>query len=670
VSLAVCAGLAAQPLVINRTSAIVLDPREPGAVRKAASDLATDMEKVFGVRPAMVTSPAQANGPALIVAGQYNLPAGVSKPASTEAFRITATPKGVVLAGADMRGAIYAIYEFSHRFLGVDPFHYWTDHEPAKKTALRIAANTNIEVGSPVFRYRGWFINDEDLLTGWAPGAKDGTAISLQVWDAIFEALLRSRGNMITPGTFIFPDEPQVRAAGERGLIITQHHIEVLGTNTWRWPNDKPYSFSQHPDIMTNAWRNAMNGYAPGQEVIWTVGYRGRHDRPFWQDDPSIGSTDEARARAIRGAIDKQLELVRSTHKNPYFLMNAWMEAVPLIQKGVLTLPEGVTLVWPDNGHGAIRDNGKIAKGQGVYYHTAMHDGLANQLTEMVPLERIQRELGRAARAGATEYLLVNISDVRPYPLTTSAVMDIAIQGAGWKADEYLLRWCREQYGEKAAAAMVAYYRAYFTAPGRYGPDESESLADNSYHNLLRSLLVGMIYGDTDLKVALNRGPRWLPRFDAQLVMTSCHEAEARWAEARKLAEKAEPLIPAGRREFFQSHVLTQLAIQQHGNRALRLATEAWADRQSAPAKLAEILTELKTELAAMHAAEYGKWQGFYKEDRFVHVRNAIAMTEAAIGKFAGQPVPADLKLDPVPTDPYYWLKSYQDKRWVDTSAH
>ena len=34
--------------------------------------------------------------------------------------------------------------------------------------------------GPPTFRYRGWFTNDEDLLTGWKPGLADGTGISLK----------------------------------------------------------------------------------------------------------------------------------------------------------------------------------------------------------------------------------------------------------------------------------------------------------------------------------------------------------------------------------------------------------------------------------------------------------------------------------------------------------
>ena len=66
-------------------------------------------------------------------------------------------------------------------------------------------------------------------------------------------------------------------------------------------------------------------------------------------------------------------------------------------------------------------------------------------------------------------------------------------------------------------------------------------------------------------------------------------------------------------------------------------------------------------------AAEYGKWRGFYKEDRFVDVRKSLRLAEACAAKLAGKPVPAGLKLDPFVVDPYYWLKEYQKDRWVDT---
>ncbi|MBI5086036.1 MAG: glycosyl hydrolase 115 family protein [Acidobacteria bacterium] len=654
-----CLPLSAQ-LVLDRNTTLVVSSSEPESLRKAAADLAADLERVFGAPPPRAES-APPGRAAIVVALRHNLPAGLRPPDGFETPLLQASGSHLVLTGSDPRGAIYAVYEFSHRHLGVDPFHWWTDHEPAKKERISIPSSYHLSPGSPTFRYRGWFINDEDLLTGWRPATPGSTQIAPEVWDRIFEALLRLRGNMIVPGTFIFPDEPQVRAAGRRGLIISQHHIEVLGTNTWRWPDAQPYSFAQFPQILVNAWRNSLRAYDRDQEVIWTVGYRGRHDRPFWEDDSSIPPTPQARAQAIGAAIDRQMQLVRAERPNPRFIMNAWMEAVPLIQQGLLTLPEGVTLVWPDNGHGLIRDAGKIARGQGVYYHTAMHDFVANQLTEMVPPERIGRELGRAARAGAAEYLLVNVSDVRPYPLSTRAAMDLA---AGESLDNYLEKWSGEEFGPRAAPAVAAYYRAYFEAPGRLGPAEHETLADTAYHNYLRFILVALLKGRPELSTRFIEIADW-DAFIAR-VTRAAREAQPRWEAARVLAGKAAPLIPPDRKAFFQSHILTQLDIHERSNRALLLAAEAWTVRPAAPAKIAAAVAEIEAVLAAMHAAEYGKWKGFYSEDRFTNVRYSLTLAQACQAKLAGKELPRALRIEALPPDPYHWLKSYQAERWVD----
>lgn len=662
VVLVACTRLCGQT-VIDANTTLVVSQREPGAVRRAADDLAFDLERVLGQRVRRADR-APESGTAIVVTLRDNAPAWLYRPREQEALVAEERGGRLVLAGADMRGTIYAIYRFSQTQLGVDPFWWWTDFQPPRKERITVPAGWRLAEGTPVFRHRGWFINDEDLLTGWRPAKAGGTGIALEVWDRIFETLLRLKGNMIVPGTFIFPDEPQVRAASDRGLIITQHHIEVLGTNTWKWPDEAPYSFAQHPQVLRNAWRNSMRAYGKDQEVIWTVGYRGRHDRAFWLDDKSIPPTDQARAAAIREAIDAQVAIVKAERASPQFIMNAWMEAVPLIQKGLLKLPEGVTLVWPDNGHGLIRDGGRIAAGQGVYYHTAMHDFVANQLTEMVPLERIGREVGRAARAGATSYFLVNVSDVRPYPLTTRAAMEAAARGTEWKWEEYLARWSREEFGERAAGVVADYYKAYFAAPGRTGPTEHETLADNAYHNYLRFILVSLIKGRPELSEKFIRIRDW----DAWLgnVRRAATEAEPRWEEAHRLAQQAATLVEPARRQFFQSHVLTQLEIHRRSNRALRLGAEAWADRAQARVKIAEAIVDLKGVLAAMQAAEYGQWRGFYKEDRFVDVRFTLQLAEGALARLEGRDVSPGLRVEGLVVDPYHWLKSYQGPRRVD----
>src|SRR5208283_865046 len=82
------------------------------------------------------------------------------------------------------------------------------------------------------------------------------------LWDHIFEAILRLKGDMVVPGTWIFPYEPQIRAAGERGLIVTQHHVNTLGLDTYRWPKNKLMSYLSDPKSLESAWKIAANQYS------------------------------------------------------------------------------------------------------------------------------------------------------------------------------------------------------------------------------------------------------------------------------------------------------------------------------------------------------------------------------------------------------------------------
>ena len=398
----------------------------------------------------------------IAVAYAQHLPAAVAKPTGWEVLRIQAvanpwpdTPvrQAVVLTGSDVRGTIYAIYEFSQRFLDVDPLYWWTDNPPARRDRVTVPADFALESPPPTFHYRGWFINDEDLLTAWRPGTADKTGIALDVWDHIYESLLRLKGDMIIPNTYIFPYEPQVRTAGQRGLVISQHHGEPLGLSVYQWPKEVPYSM----DRLTAAWRCAVSQYAPDQEVIWTVGFRGRYDRPFWEDITDAPKSEEGRARMIREAINRQMEIVRRQRPTPppEFILNTWMEGSGLLRGGALELPPEVVRVWADSGRGMLEDGGKIGRGDGVYYHTAVIGRNGNHFSQRVPVDRIARELGRAVKAGATRYLLLNPSDIRPVTMTTRAVMELAWDARPWIAspadasEEFMVRWSREEFGSR-----------------------------------------------------------------------------------------------------------------------------------------------------------------------------------------------------------------------------
>lgn len=641
-------------LGLDANVTILESPDTPGPIQKAAQDLSTDFEKVLGRRLRIVNREEDAGAVTILVGELSKLP-GAMRPAgltAPESFSIsvtsgnwnkTPTNKVVLLSGADMRGTIYAIYEFSEKFLGVDPLYYWTDREPARRTSIEIPVYYEKTFPAPVFKYRGFFINDEDLLTGWASGEKkDKTGISLAVWDKIYETTLRLKGNMVAPGTWIFPDDPQVKLAATRGLIVTQHHAIPLGLNVARWPKDVTYNYTTHPEILERAWKNAVNAYMPDQEVLWSVGLRGLSDVTYASMDPSVTDNNKALGQLISKAIADQMSIVRSVRPDARFVTNLWQEGAKLVQQGDLKIPPEVATVWADDGYGYLQDNGEVAAGQGAYDHVAMMNGRANQLTEMVPVERSFSELGRYIKAGATDYFLVNTSDIRPVTMSIRAVMDVAWNGlpSGDKpADKFYKQWSSEEFGERAAPKLAELYKEYFNAPAHFGDPEHE-YGDQLYHTEARRMLLTYMI-DSPLYAIPSQAPKWeIPRvlngrsesspnritgkewLDQAIAreIQQCGDAQPRWNAVWKKALEIEPLIPTGRKPFYREQVLAMIAINRESNRILFRVSKAIQDAQDG--RTSEAREEARQALSALDeiqqaesAAEYGKWKNWYRGD-------------------------------------------------------
>jgi hypothetical protein len=642
------------PVVLDSTVTIFQSSDEPESVQKAVNDLARDLELVLGKRPKVVNREEDAGAVTILAGEQGKLPE-VLRPGNlsgAESFSISVRianwnehhpTKIVLLTGADMRGTIYAIYEFSQKYLGIDPLYYWTDHEPLKRPSIEIPESLDQNFPSPVFKYRGFFINDEDLLTGWAPGEKkDKTGISLEVWDKIYETILRLKGNMVAPGTWIFPDEPQVKAAAKRGLIVTQHHAIPLGLNVARWPKDVPYNYSANPEILERAWKNAVNSYLPDQEVLWSVGLRGLSDVTYASMDPSVRDNNKALGELISKAIADQMNIVRSVRPDAKFVTNLWQEGARLAQQGDLKIPPEVSTVWADDGYGYLQDHGQVSSGQGVYDHVAMMNGRANQLTEMVPVQRSFSELGRYIKAGATQYFLVNTSDIRPVSMSIRAVMDAVWKGlptGSDLADGFYLQWSSEEFGKQAAPKLAALYKEYFAAPAHFG-DPPHEYGDQLYHTEIRRMLLTYMI-DSSLYALPSQSPKWqLPRIvgpgsgpgangavgkewlreTVAKEIRQCSEAQPRWDAVWNKAVAIEPMIPAMRRPFYRAQVLAMISINRESNRILLLVSKAIQDAENdqmlqAHAEIYEALKAFDEIQKAESAAEYGKWKNWYRGD-------------------------------------------------------
>jgi len=166
-------------MVLTVDTPWVVAADEPEAIQRALADVKADWYKVLGRMPVVLTQPPQSWTGSIIYFGtkapwlKEMLTPQTSGPESF-VLRVRTDRAGrtaLVAGGGDLRGAIYAAYALSEEVLGVDPWYYWVDKEPAFRGRVELWKDFDRSSGAPTFRYRGWFINDEDLLSRWRPAA-------------------------------------------------------------------------------------------------------------------------------------------------------------------------------------------------------------------------------------------------------------------------------------------------------------------------------------------------------------------------------------------------------------------------------------------------------------------------------------------------------------------
>lgn len=678
-------------ILIDKSTVIVVSASAPEPIQRSVQDLAHDMKAVFGVAPRVVHESNNAHTSIVIDSDGAIIPS--VKQGKPESFLIRAlldsngSPSAsrgeIVLSGADVRGTMYAIYTFSQKVLGVDPMYYWTDNRPKRRSAINLPSDFSYSDPGPLFRFRGFFINDEDLLTGWAPGRKgDHSGISLDAWDHIFETILRLKGNMVVPGTWIFPDDGQVKLVSQRGLWLSQHHATPLGVNVARWPAGVPYNYSTHPEIIQKAWRNAVNSYAPNQEILWEVGLRGLSDQSYAALDPSVRNNNALLGKRISDAIAEQERIVREHHPKAIFVTDLWLEGNHLMREGELKIPPGTITVWSDTGYGHLQDDGQVRAGQGAYLHVAMLNGQANQLSEMVPVNRLLDETTRYSNVGATQFYLVNTSDLRPVVMSARAVMEAAWgtikQG---QAQQYYRDWAREEFGPAAADDVAAVYKAYFAAPAHQ--HDGREYGDEYYHTTARRMIINSEI-DWPIYVLPNQTPKWRPaglqgiggrkewlQKAVAREKAACGESAARWRDVYSQALRAEVHVKPSRRSFYQSSVLTMIEINMDSNEMLLDVAKAIEAKdaghsQQAIVEIHHAVEALARVKASEVKGEYGRWHNWYHGDWFT----SVDRTEDALmqyEKFLRDPsTPVAPPIRWSDWEGYYHILHYEGDRTVD----
>jgi len=278
----------------------------------------------------------------------------------------------VVITGSDILGTIYGIYAFATTCLHIMPTYRMTDVFPEKRENLELKPQTFKSKKRQV-RFRGWFINDEDLLSDYKiSGGKRyidypyyQNVMATDVLDMVLETALRLEINLIIPASFLNIDNPDEAILAEtvcrRGLYISQHHVEPMGVSYFAADDyvkkygkeGETVSFITNRSRMEEMWRYYAKKWAKyGKQVVWQLGLRGKADQAVWKADPSAPISMEGRGQIISDAIQTQYEIVKEVlgHNEFYSTSTLWDEGSELYGKGYLKLPHNTIAIFADFG--------------------------------------------------------------------------------------------------------------------------------------------------------------------------------------------------------------------------------------------------------------------------------------------------------------------------------
>ncbi|MBI2513905.1 MAG: glycosyl hydrolase 115 family protein [Opitutae bacterium] len=489
---------AAFPLVeAGRAAPLIVSEGDARVVQLATADLARDIATITGATPEIVPcrtgSPDAASaGPRVLIGTLGCAPAIDALVASGkldvghlrgawESFLIATVDDALLIVGSDRRGTAFGVYELSQQ-IGMSPWHWWADSVPEKKSELLIPDGTR-RFGPPSVRYRGIFLNDEDWgLQPWAATnfEPENGGIGPKTYAKVFELLLRLKANTLWPAmhacTKPFNADPRNAAlADDYAIVMGSSHAEpMLRNNVGEWPHERAvdYNYVTNRDGVRAYWEERVRTNAR-YENLWTLGMRGIHDSAIQ------GAKTDAERIAVLEQVFADQRAMLAAHVNPAVervpqIFCAYKEVLDLYRAG-LRVPDDVTIVWPDDNFGYVRnyaspEERKRSGGFGVYYHISyLGRPLAYLWLCTTPPALIWEEMTKSYAHGADRVWIVNVGDMKPAEIGTEFFLRLAWDVKQWGPDaqpkflhEFAAREFGAEHAERSASILDRYYTLNF----------------------------------------------------------------------------------------------------------------------------------------------------------------------------------------------------------------
>ncbi|WP_373943419.1 glycosyl hydrolase 115 family protein [Polaribacter sejongensis] len=389
--------------------------------------------------------------------------------------------KVIVIAGSDVEGLQYSIYDYSHQILGVDPFEYWTRKLPEKNKKLDLFNFKNKIISPPLVPIMCYFENDVDELANYR-----GKLLEYD-WESYTEminSLVRIRYNSIQffdmlgrPEFFVRPEYKKISPNYQVDVAYLDKMIDYahlkgmkvqidlsLGYQMKSLSIEESYCWSTYKDKWIEAWKYYFEKTPVGKADIFSL--RPRHQVWDWEYNSNCGEDKTTVFNEVYKELDKLIDHYKPEAIKIAFCYHDGMEMF----NGDFNPPKDWIVVWCDDGFGDFDYLPKSTKGYD--FGTYMHAGFWKNHTVHNPypkkVDTVMKKMFKDY--GADKYCQVNGQNFRPFLLNLEAYSEVSNNPKEFDGERFYKSWTERYFSKDAAKHAVASMKVlHKTQVGRNG---------------------------------------------------------------------------------------------------------------------------------------------------------------------------------------------------------
>lgn len=525
----------------------------------------------------------------------------------------TTRPGTALIVGADTRGVFYGVYDFSQKILDTDPNTYWIGYRQKVKDKIDIP-QLSFRKQAPVYRYRGYFDNDNDLLANFK-GKK--LIVELDLWKEIINTVARLGYNYIDIHDLLGRPEYYLR---EYYIQLTEYHTDLALVDSvidyahskgllvqvpmylgWEFKhiNLDQTCLTQYYDLWMETFTYYLTKSPLGKADLFLQ--RPRHPFYDWAykcpEETSKGiKTGDLMNKMFEGLY----QLIQKYRPGAVLFCDLWSEGRPLWASGEFSPRKEIQMLWADGGHANFSEFPADLKGYpfGIYIHAGVW---YNNVTQSPYPDKIREAALMGIEKNMTSNFLVNGQTFKNFLLNLTACGLCAWDPVAFDPEKFYKEWTTRYFGANVSNDIITILKQTYKANEPIG----------GFRNTMNTAV--QILGKMEKGFY---GIESMAKIDSSLLPA---------AEAWHLSEKVLPKVTESSRlsfidqiyfpseifygnlQFLQSVLLLNNTLAKNTNDKTLIKSKA-RDMRNALILLRNTLTK---------GSGWDKWDGFYLPENF-----------------------------------------------------